>query len=601
MSYDKYAIQQAKEKGILENGVFDAKALEITEKEKKRLQEELQKYQAASQPKVETPSQQEAPQPEPESAYNVSLSFLDRVVLFFLALFGLQAQENYLLYKAMRKVYSDLSLIRPSIYNRKNHTVTRFFAYRLLDLYMKLLFFKPMFELMESPFWDNPEKGKTGMERLCEYLVGIDREQLQNLVAYEAILNRFRGDSSPQAIQNFYREVEQFFASAFSEKKEEVNKLYTLLMYMKNLVFYEFEWILKRFDSGYTTGQEAHFGDMPGEALLSYFVSLEEALYQIDLQQDFYEPFKALFTVYAEFVEAEQEDASTNSALETMKATFTSQLDALKTVLQEFMYKNYMTLLIRAIKKNPGYMPSFVHIRFDLVKKYSQMLNQRLKIMVEKALRQVKFETVEKSIFHYFPQVKSVGVYTIDQSKALEESGLMPFTHSYAVAILAYFFENYYQTFIRPILNTIITHGIFADEYFRRSVSDAFYQLDKFQTKLSDFMSDIQSSGNMGQKFQILLKRKETPDGKRSLEKHIVQMNGVAGDLFREFFTHFVAMKDIFSKIWEDTTLPMPKYLRNAHSIAGMKHGQYKEDIRKLKDFLLSFESILQTLREIPS
>lgn len=602
MPYDREAIQRAKEKGILQNGVFDAKALELDEQEKARLKEELTKVQSQA-PSVETKAPLEQTRIGEEGAEAVallpSLSLWDRIVLFFLALLGIQMQESYLQYKALKQVYKDLSLIRPAIYNKKNRTVTRFFAYKVHDLQLKLLFFKPMFEMMETPSWDSGEQGKTGIERLYEYLMDVDRERVFSLFGYESILSKIRNNLSSQTVAALRQEAEEFLSSLPKEKKEAANQAYTLLMYMKNLVFYEFDWLLKRFDPAYTVGSEAHFTDIPAEALLSYFMTLEEALMQIDLQQDFRKPFEALFAIYQEMLNKAESESEDN--ITQMKLTFSAQVDALKASLQEFLYRQYLTLLIRVVKKNPSYVPSFVHIRFDLSQKYTEIVGKRLKTMIEKAMKQVRFEMVEKNIHAYFPNLSPVGVYTVDRAKELEQVGLPPFTHSYALAMLVHFFKNYYQQWFQPVLNIVMMNGVFSDEYFRRSISDAFYAVDKYQTKLQELVSSFEPTGDTGSKFLLLLKKREGTENKRSLEKHIVSMNGMASDLFREFYTHYVSLKDIIGKLWADAMAPVPKYLRNAHSVGGSKHSLYKDQLKKSFDFLQSFETIIQMLREMPS
>ncbi|MFN3660619.1 MAG: DUF5312 family protein, partial [Brevinematales bacterium] len=415
MPYDREAIQRAKEKGILQNGVFDAKALELDEEEKARLKEEFAKIQSqTSSGETKTVSQQKEMQKEERESFPFlpSVSLWDRIVLFFLALLGIQMQESYLQYKALKQVYKDLSLIRPSIYNRKNRTATRFFAYKVHDLQLKLLFFKPIFEIMETPSWDSGEKSKTGIERLYEYLMDMDKEKVFSIFGYESILSKIRNDSSSQTVASLRQEAEEFLSSLPREKKDAANKAYTLLMYLKNLVFYEFTWLLKRFDPSYSVGSEAHFTDVPAEALLSYFLTLEEALMQIDLQQDFRKPLEALFATYQEMFNKSESEGE--NSIHQMKLTFSAQVDALKASLQEFLYRQYLTLLIRVVKKNPSYVPSFVHIRFDLNQKYTEIVGKRLKAMIEKAMKQVRFEMVEKNIHAYFPNLSPVGVYTVD-------------------------------------------------------------------------------------------------------------------------------------------------------------------------------------------
>ncbi len=599
MPYDKDAIQRAREKGILQNGVFDAKALELEEKEKERLKRELTKLQTKDH-EQQKPQPAAAPSPpiSEKSPLNVELSLWDRIVLFFLALLGIQAQESYIQYKALRQVHKDLALIRPAIYNRKQKTVTRYFAYKVHELQLKLLFFKPMFEIMETPQWDTPDQGKTGIERLFEALMEVDKEKVFAVFGYESIYRRLKTNLSSQTVAAIRQDAEEYLASFSSEKKEKANQAYTLLMYMKNLIFYEFDWLLKRFDPSYTVGSEAHFVDIPAEALLSYFTNLEEALLQIDLQVDFLAPFQALFSVYDEMISMDEDKEK--SERETMKATFVSQIEALKSTLQEFLYRNYLTLLIRVVKKNPSYFPSFVHIRFDLVQKYTEILGKRLKWLLEKAMKQVRFENVEKNIRAYFPNLKPVGVYTVDRAKELENLGLASFSHSYTLSILKHFFEVYYKEWMHPIFNIVMMNGVFSDEYFRRSISDVFYALDKYQEKLKEFAKSFDVNGEMGSKFLLLIKRREGAENKRSLERHIVSMNGIASDLFREFYGHYLSLKDVVGKLYADTTESLPKYLRNAHSVGQAKHKLYEENLKKTWEFFQSFEPILQMLKETP-
>ncbi|MFN3660618.1 MAG: DUF5312 family protein, partial [Brevinematales bacterium] len=72
-----------------------------------------------------------------------------------------------------------------------------------------------------------------------------------------------------------------------------------------------------------------------------------------------------------------------------------------------------------------------------------------------------------------------------------------------------HFFKNYYQQWFQPVLNMVMMNGVFADEYFRRSISDAFYAVDKYQTKLQELVSSFEPTGDTGSKFLLLFKKRE--------------------------------------------------------------------------------------------
>jgi hypothetical protein len=142
--------------------------------------------------------------------------------------------------------------------------------------------------------------------------------------------------------------------------------------------------------------------------------------------------------------------------------------------------------------------------------------------------------------------------------------------------------------------------GNFAEKNFQKKLSENFYITDKFIEKFRDFTSDLNPEGPSGKKLAIQLAKKDISPAeiKKGAERLIVTMNGTAKDLFEEFYGIYLDLSDIIQKIHQDSESAPPKYVRNIHTIGGLKNTRFLNTLDTSHRLMSSLKEIMRLLKE---
>ncbi len=611
MSYDQYSVDQAKKKGVFNDKVFDPKALQLSEEEKARIQKNAAKIppEEAESKASETISPKTG-KTSGKKEIQVELNFFEMVYVFFLSLFGIQSVENYKIHKALKIIEKNLNRHKPPVYNPSTQHITKYFAYKIHDVYLKILTLKKIIEktLDNQDAWNNSDQiQKTGIEIFFEKIMNINSKEVDNKFSYQGISRVIADFESVRLAEDAVkRSVNEYLSMIEKTSIEAANKIYTNLIYIKNLTDFDFIQFFKRFDSQFNPGISPAFNDISGEALLPYLSQLEENLLQIDLSMDNVLVFKTLSDVAnylsilsvpsANAEETEKENDAPISAAEKLENELIICFDSLKDILS----KNYFTLLLQLIKEDPGYLPAFIHTRYDLYKIYWDTFDQRTDFIAKYILKEKKLKKIESLVKKIFASIKWVGIYSIEQSKKIEEMDTIGFIYCYHLGIINTFLMNLYDESIKSILNLTVTNGLFIEKYFQKTVSDTFYTMEKFEEKIRDFNFDMNSDGVAGKKIVNLMSKKDINPAeiKKTLERNVAYANTKAKELFEEFFPNFIIITDIITKLYNDIDTKPPKYIRNIRTIGGLKNPKYLNALMRSHESLNSIRELITLLKE---
>lgn len=611
MAYDQYSLDQAKKKGIFNDKVFDPKVLQLSEEEKAKLKKNVSKYQTENQDlKTDESSNQKIAKIAEKKEIQVELNLFEMIYMFFLSIFGAQTVDNYKLHKALRIIEKNLTRHKPAVYNPLNQRITKYFAYKMHDAYLKIL---TLIKIMDKTInnrdiWDNSEqKNKTGLEIFFEKIMNINSKEVDHKFSYLGI-NRILSDfeSVKLAEDAVLRSVREYLSSIEKSSIETANKIYTNLIYIKNLTDFDFIQFFKRFDTQFNPGVSPAFSDISGEALLPYLSQLEENILQIDFAMDNVLLFKTLSDIgyflsllsepSHDNEKPEDEEEKNHAINEKLENELIVCFDSLK----ELLSKNYFTLLLQVIRKDPNYSPSFIHTKYDIFKAYSDTFEQRTDFISKYIIKEKKIKRIEISVKRIFNSIKWVGIYNIELSMKIEELDVIGFIYCYHIGIINTFLMSFYDEMIKTILNITVTNGLFIEKYFQKTVSDTFYAMEKFEEKIRDFNFDMNSDGLNGKKIINLMAKKDInpAEFKKNLERNAAYVNTRAKELFEEFFPNFILINDIVTKLYNDIDAKPPKYIRNIRTIGGLKNPKYLNAVMKSHEALNSIKDLITMLKE---
>lgn len=618
MPHDRDAIEAAKKKGAFKDNVFDPRALELSDDEKGKLKKDLDRVS-------DDLLKDDYPLPEKggkkKSAARKkgveNLSFFEKIIVFFLSMVGIDAEE-YKTNKAVHVIEKAVSKIKPPIYNASTKRVTKYFAYKIYDLYLKLFSLKKIYEktVENTPVWNNPQRlQKSGVETLFEGLAGINSREVDERFSMQGIgkvISEY--ESVNLASESVDKAAHTYIDSIDKNSLEAINKSYTNIVYFKDLLGFDYVSFFKRFDPSFKSGAIPNFQDIYGDAIADYLCGLEESVLQLDLDIKNIQVFKKLdeaarvldFTSETSDkadVDAEQvqfRDKTSEAGNPDKDKKLENDLVLLFENLKDILNKNYLTLLVRIIKKDPAYTPGFMRTKYDLFRIYSETFLARVRNAARENIKYKKRQKIEDNIHKSFNAIQFVGICNPVLSEKLEENGFVGFTYHYQVGVINTFLKAYYEEIIQGIINTVLMSGVFMDKHFQKNVSDTFYEMEKFQEKFKDLVKDIEQEGATAKKILSELARKDlTPvDQKKSVDRYIITVNGKAKDLYDQFYGLFAGITDILGKLFTEIEAKPPKYIRNIHTISGLKNARFLNYITNMANILGGVKESMGLLRD---
>lgn len=613
MPYEKSNIDDARKKGIFDNNTLDPKVLTLSIEEKAKMQKDLSKAQKDMNKGDEAGAQDEGKRERPREkpAFDITLSAFERIVAFILQVFGIQTIDKYKMNKIIRLIGRELSKIKPPIFNYTNRRVTRFFAYKVYDLYLRLIGFRQLFErTVDDPkVWDNPNMKRTGVELFFEKMAGINSDEVGARFGDDGLSKTLADFDSPKNAADAVNKA--LYAYLYSIDKgliEQINRSYTNLVYFQKLADFDFLQLFRRFDGNFSAAASPNFMDIPGDALLTYLKDLEEAVLQIDLSMDGIQVFRMLQqtakAIHGDDITPDGDPdvpgARIDNSILNDEGKLTNNVILLIEALKELMMKKFNTLLIQVIKNDPTYGPSIVHTRYDLYKIYCDVFEKRVALKVKKIQKERRSKKVEDILRMNFPNYQWVGVCTISLSEKMEQSGFSPFLYFYHLALVSSFMHYFYEELIKNMLNIVLLNGMFMEQHFKKTCSDTFYSLEAFAEEFASFTLEIGVEGPVGKKLMGLLSKKDEnqTDYRKVVERVILSINGRAGEYYDKFFALFQVLVDIVNKIFTDIDAKPPKNIRNIRAIGGLKNVRLVSVIEKSFHVINQVKELIKLLRE---
>ncbi len=609
MKYEKDAIEKVKDKGVFTDN-FDPQVLALNDKEKQKMAKNLSK--ASQEMNVHSLKQGSASVEKKRAVeeVHVYLNLFEKIIAFFLSVLGIKSTDEYKMDKAIRDIEKKLNNIKPQFFSSSNRRITRNFAFRIHELNLKMVRWRKVFEkTLEDPNnWDDPKKNKTVIETLFERLVQINSAEIENNFSSEGIQKAVSGiEDVKKAVDMLDKSLYTLVYGIQKDVVEQINRAYTNLVYIRNLAFFDYNSLLKRFDAGYDAAMSPNFTDIPGDALVNYIKELEEHIFQIDLSLDNQKVLSILFEIYMDIEKSAQSESEKadpenplpeNAPISAMNIS--EQIRNLQEDMKNLAYNKVLSYIIQVVRKDPLYSPSFVHTRYDLMKLYTEVLEKRIRLIAKKSIKDNRIKKIEVYINKLFQDMQWVGIYTSSMADGLEQDGFIGFTLPYQIAVIYNFLEKYYKTLVKNTINILLLNGVFMEKNFQKLVSETFYNMDKFISRFDTFVEEVQADGPTGKKLTKELTKRNTSivENRQAVEKIIVHINGQARDRFEEFAHLFSSMATIISRVFSDIESKPPKFIRNIRNIGSYQNSRFISSLQNAQNILQMMQSIMVSFSE---
>ena len=239
MAYDKDAVNKAKKQGVFEQNVFDPKVLSMNEDEKDKMKKELNRIQkdisSDQNPKNNGDEKPLRQKKQKSDSIDVELTLWEQFLLMLLKMLGMtKSTADVKMNKAIKQIEKELAKIKPPIYNPQNKRITKIFAYKVHDLYLKLFTIRKIFgKTIDNPDqWANSSNlQKSGIEMLFEVLAGINTRELEEKFSVQGVSKTIsNSESVNKAVELIEREMYTYLYGIDKGLLDGINKQYTNIL-----------------------------------------------------------------------------------------------------------------------------------------------------------------------------------------------------------------------------------------------------------------------------------------------------------------------------------------------------------------------------------
>ncbi len=461
--------------------------------------------------------------------------------------------------RAMRIIKKELSSVRIDLYRLKTGTISAPIARLLHDIYKYTYPLQKFFSLDKVRKQFPPSLVEEFIlqfqsEKAHEIRKSLNEERIKKLIPEYGI---------KKVTAYIDKQLTDYFNGFDRQSINEINDVYTNLLYFARFTYFDFFPILREFD---TDLEEGNFLRKPS------FSPAEGSLLRDDLSR----LCRALYTFSAdERLDRGMEILTNIKGVEPIDRGHFNQLIKWIGTLQE---NNYIPLIIRAIdqKSSPLSIPKpktidiFSTFSFKIKGETHGIVNS-----IRAALRKHAVESIVSELFggRVIEGVKNYSEKANDQFKKL---GLSMYKFTTPLNYMKTFINEIYDSEIAGTINELIVSGIFLQKEILTTLSNSYYTLNKVTQKIDALDGELDLDGNYGKSINRHLTTINRDKNSRSLlEKAIRDINKRVEIIINETIVELKDMALSIKTILGDCRAKNPEYVSNIKKIHQRENREF--------------------------
>lgn len=585
--YEKANIDAVNNRGGFDSG-FDAQVLQLDDAEKKRLQ---QQADAMQQPEQDAAAAPVFSVPGDKPVSESKLSFLEKVLYFFMNLFTGITVEQYILKRDLGKLGQRLKNIRPSLVHLRSGTVSGRFGEMLYNMSQSITGFRKFMEVCENNVVD--EGGR--VLRWDDFFISQFTEETidpESRLTYKYITDHPLLFTEKRLRETVQKEVENALDAVTWERKKQINRYYVNLIGLKRLSEYNFYGSLQKFglsstgaDSGYPS-----FSSAKGTQLLPDLRELENLLYSIDFSVNMLPLFDILLKFFERLppqAKAQCEGWNHDSAKQMFEAAI------------EFLKENRLSLLVSYFGKQPMHKPVQRLRQVDLFSEVKRRKVNRLVPRCEALVHKMQVDDLNKRVEELFSTdaLEELEFYNEQTNKRLAAMELPLFSNCRYLEVIKTFYHRLFEPFIRPALHPVVVDGEFRDRQLQNRLSDFYYKLPDLYQEVEEFQKKVSKETKEGEQLQSLINRfsGDAPSRKQVADK-IHFMNHLSAKAIRnvaDLVGNAVGAFDAIERDMEGRR-GQPEFMSNIRQIGGRRNRAILASIKKAGRLVTLLRDVLK-------
>jgi len=478
---------------------------------------------------------------------------------FFKRLFGRDVAQR----RAYRQLKRELSHARIDLYKIKHDLIQTGIAKLLYDIYKLTYPFKQVITLDSStkrflPSFDESFVLSYHDEAEIELYNKLTEEYIRKLVT------KYGVEKTTQYIEKL---VKEYFDQFDTEKAKQINTVYTNFLGFVRFAKFDFYPILREFDPDLEEGnfiKKPSFGPAEGSFLRNDLLKLHKALYAFDVDKNLDEAID-VFKKVKNF-----EPISRNN------------FNKLKNIISSLQKHNYISLIIRAIDKNPSSIPAERTSQVNVMNSFSHKRRGDVYAFLTSIKNKIKEDSVSSLVSQLFSDepLQRVKNYNEQKNDQFKNLGIPVFKYVNPLNYVKAFNTDKYKIYINDVINELIVSGIFINKEVLNDLSNSYYALNSHLKAISEFENDLDTEGTHSRTIKRLLYTvKKDTNARNILEKTINTINTKAKILIDEEVMNIKQMAICVKNVLEDYKKKTPAIVSNIKKLRMNNNAQFIEEL----------------------
>jgi len=474
--------------------------------------------------------------------------------------------------KAFRQLKRELSHARIDLYRIKHDLIQTGIAKLLYDVYKLTYPFKQVITLDSStkrflPSFDEGFVLSYHDEAEIELYNKLTEEYIKKLVT------KYGVKKTTQYIEKL---VKEYFDQFDTEKAKQINIVYTNFLGFVRFAKFDFYPILREFDPDLEEGnfiKKPSFGPAEGSFLRNDLLKLHKALYSFEVDKNLDEGMD-IFKKVKNF-----EPISRNN------------FNKLKNLISTLQKNNYISLIIRAIDRNPAPIPADRVEQVNVMKSFSHKRRGDVYAFLSSIKNKIKEDSVSSLVSQLFSEepLKRVKNYNEQKNDQFKNLGLPVYEYVGPLNYVKAFITDKYKVYINDVINELIVSGIFINKEVLNDLSNSYYALNSHLKQITEFDNELDTEGSHSRTIKRLLYTvKKDTNSRNILEKSITMINTKAKILIDEEVMNIKQMAICLKNVLEDYKKKTPAIISNIKKLRMNNNAQFIEELLKAyKDIYL--------------
>ena len=340
----------------------------------------------------------------------------------------------------------------------------------------------------------------------------------------------------------------QIFSALDAETIKKINSIYGALNQLKDLVSFQYYFMLKKFDSMLPEKDFVYkpkFSPISGEYIKEDLIDFLDVLYSLNPGED----WDTLFDILKKYRDMD-----------------VISRQGWKKVLQyrkEILKTKTLNLIVQLLSEDPLWKPRPEFKNFDIVEEYYSRLKTLAENTIQEIVKERRGRQAESLLVKLFgtPSVVRTQYYTDRENLTFHKKMLDGYLYVDAINYLKAFFLDYYKSNVRVLVDLLLIQGKWATKISSQQFSNSYRQLLDLSDQLLAFDASLSDESGLGSRIKRFL-RQSTRDKSAliNLRTILESVNGDAKKIINASAQNFI-------QLGKNIRMLMDEYKNNGQEI----------------------------------